>query len=208
MPPSRHTPSVLALSERRRGDLWKSGCIVVCLAALALSYGAIRAGRTAERLFVMDPMGNLYAGPVEQLSESKRFFNVTAIYLANAALQRSASGFDLAELLKLYFTPRAIAKLEDDQKSRAAEMKRRNLQWKPLIESISEPVPAGSNRIIEIRGRLVIAGAFARRSFAQEAAYTLVLTLERNPDIGKSGAYPWVCNDIDLRIADAERSRR
>jgi hypothetical protein len=174
---------------------------------MAFSYLTIRAARSVDRIHVMDPAGNMYAGPMEALSESKRFFNVTAIYATNAALQRSPAGFDLSELLKLYYTPRAIAKLDEDRKAREKDVRRRNLQWKPIIDSISEPVTAGPARIVEVRGRIVAAGAFASRTFFSEPPFTMVLTLIRNPDLGKTGAYPWVCNDVDLRLQPSDRAK-
>lgn len=207
-PLPRHTPSALALTERQRADLWRNLSLGICLVALGLAYLTIRAGRATEYVQVMDPMGNLYAGPLEPLSQSRRFFHTTAIYATNAALQRSAGGFDLFELLKLYFTPRAITRLQEDQQRRQDDIRRRNLQWKPLIDAISDPVPAGANRIVEVRGRVVIAGAYANRSFYDEPAFTLVLTLMRNPDLGKSGAYPWVCDEVDLKVAAVDRERR
>jgi hypothetical protein len=204
---SRHTPSCTALSERRRADLWKNLAMGMCLASFVLSYLTIRAGRSTELIHVMDPQGNMYAGPAEPLADSRRFFNVTAIYAATAALQRSAAGLDLSELVKLYYLPRAIAKLEQDLKEREPDMRRRNLQWKPILDSISDPVAAGSSRIVEVRGRLVVAGAFANRTFVNEPPFTLVLTLVRNPDLGKSGAYPWVCADLDLKANTSDTAR-
>jgi len=206
-PRPKHTPSVVAISERRRAEFWKNGSIIICFAALVITYLGIRAGRATEFIHVMDPIGNMYAGPVEPLAESKRFFNVRSIYATNAALQRSPSGFDLAELLKLYFTPRAISKLEDDQKARHDDIRRRNLQWKPIIDSISDAVPTGSARTVEVHGRVVMAGAFANRSFFDQPGFTLVLTFVRNPDLGKAGAYPWVCNDLELKLETKERSK-
>lgn len=207
-PRSHHTPSVLAVSERNRADRWKNIALLLSIGALVISYLTIKAGRTTEVVHVMDPFGNMYAGPVEPLADSKKFFNVTAIYATNAALQRSAAGFDLFDLLKLYYTPRAIAKLEEDHKQRREDARRRNLQWKPIIDSIGDPVPASASRIVEVHGRVIMAGAYANRSFYDEPTFSLVLTLVRNPDLGKAGAYPWVCNDVDLKIANADRPRR
>lgn len=208
LPLPKHTPSTLAISERKRADFWKTCSILVCLGALLLSYLIVKAGRATEFVHVMDPLGNMYAGPLEPLADSKKFFNVTAIYATNAALQRSSVGFDVSELLKLYYTPQAVAKLQDDQKSRQDDFRRRNLQWKPIIDSIGDPVVAGSNRIVEIKGRLVMAGAYANRSFYHEPPFTLVLTLIRNPDLGKAGAYPWVCSEADLKIEETEHPAR
>lgn len=202
---SRHTPGALMLSERRRADAWRNLAVLVCLGALVISFLTIRAGRSTELIHVMDTQGNLYVGPLEPLADSRRFFNVSSIYAANAALQRSPAGFDLSELLRLYFSPRAIAKLQEDQKARDGDFRRRNLQWKPIIDSISDPVAAAANRLIEIHGRVVMAGAFANRSFYDESSFTLVLTFGRNPDLGKIGAYPWLCQDFDLKLATRDR---
>lgn len=199
--------SIVAVSERRRAERWKTLALAVSFGSAALTFLTIRAGRATEYVHVMDPLGNMYAGPVEPLSESSRFFSLTAIYATNSALQRSAEGFDLAELLKLYYSPRAIGKLEHDHDGRAKDMKRRNVQWKPIIESISEPVPTGNARMVEVRGRIVTAGAFANRSFFQQPPFALVLTLVRNPDLGKAGAYPWICDDVELKLGD-DRPRK
>lgn len=203
----KHTPSALAISERRRADLWKGCAIAVCLGALGLSYLTIKAGRATELVHVMDPLGNMYAGPLEPLASSQKFFHVSAIYAANAALQRSPAGFDLFELLKLYYTPRAVAKLQDAHKHWQEDIRRRNLQWKPIIDSIGDPVRAGASRIVEVRGRIVTAGAYANRSFYDEPAFTLVLTFVRNPDLGRAGAYPWVCDEAVLKLAVAPGDR-
>lgn len=207
-PLPRRTPGVLAISERRRADFWRNIALVVCLGALVLAWLIVRAARAPDLIQVMDPAGNIYSGPLEPLADSRRFFNVTAIYAANAALQRSKAGFDLSELLKLYFSPRAVAKLEDDQKQRAADIRRRNLQWKPIVDSISDPVRAGASRIVEVRGRIIAAGAFANRSFYDEPPFTLVMTFVRNPNLSNAAAYPWICNDVDLQVQTAPRGKR
>jgi hypothetical protein len=202
---SRHTPSALALGERQRADFWKVIALAVCLGAMTLSWLTIRAGRATELIHVMDTAGNVTTGPVEPLANSRGFFNTTAIYATNAAMQRSPAGFDLRELLPLYFTPRAVQKLEDDLKKQADDIRRRNLQIKPLIDVIGDPVAAGSNRIVEVKGRLVVAGAYAGRSFYDEPDYRLVFTFERNPDLGKAGAYPWVCSDVEIKVTKEAR---
>lgn len=207
-PRPAHTPGALALSERRRAEAWKAIALVCCLASSLLTYLSIRAARTAEVVHVMDPMGNMYAGPVEPLADSKAFFNTTALYATNVALQRSAAGFDLFELLKLYFTPRAVSQLQDDHKKREAELRRRSVQWKPIIDVIGPAVPAGETRILEVRGRLVTAGAYANRSFYEEPPFRVVFTFIRNPDLGKAGAYPWVCNELEVTIEELPRKAR
>lgn len=202
MDSSRHTPSHLALCERRRADLWRIVAIAVCLLALLLAFLIVRAGRSSEQILVMDSQGNILAGPLEPLSSSKGFFTTTALCATNAALQRSNAGFDLYDLLRLYFAPRALQKLEDDLQARIEDIRRRNLQQKPLIESIAAPVVAGDARLVEVRGRLVSAGAFGGQAFYNEPPFVLLLTFRRNPNLGQAGAFPWICHDVDLSIKD------
>jgi hypothetical protein len=196
----------MALTERRRADFWKGASVVVCLASLIIAWLAIQAGRQADQIFVMDPSGSLYAGPLEALSESKGYFHLASLYAANAALQRSPAGFDLYEILRLCYTPRAVQKLEEDLQQQREDARRRNLQQKPLVESIGEPVRAGNSRLVDVRGRLVCAGAYAGRSFYDEVPFVLVLRFRRNPDMGKSGSYPWVCEDYDLSMKTPEKA--
>ncbi|MFA5264387.1 MAG: hypothetical protein WC378_11215 [Opitutaceae bacterium] len=201
-PPPLHTPGALVLSERHRADLWKFISIAVCLASLLLSWLIVLAGRSGERIFVMDPSGNLHSGPAQAMADSRSFFHVTSLYAVNAALQRSPAGFDLYEMLGLYFTPRAVQKIEEDYQRRREDIRLRNLQQKPLIETVGEPVPAGDTRIVEVKGRLVSAGAYAGRTFYDEPPFTIVLTFRKNSDFSKAGAYPWVCEDFDLDLQD------
>jgi hypothetical protein len=68
-------------------------------------------------------------------------------------------------------------------------------------------VATGPARTVEVRGRIIAAGAYANRSFYDELPFTLVLGFVRNPDLGKSGAYPWICQDAELRIVETARRK-
>ena len=195
-------PGYAAMNDRRRADFWRLLAITVSLAALLLSWLIIRAARAEEHVYVLDAAGNVLSGPSERLSESKGFFNLSALYCTNVALQRSPEGFDLYELLHLYFSPKAVDKLEEHWRQRREDMQGRQLQQKPLVDTIRDPVRAGSLRIVEVRGRLVSAGAYAGHGFTDEIPFTLVLSFKRNPDLGKAGAYPWICDQFDLNLKE------
>jgi len=193
------------MQDRHMAEAWRVIALGVSLGSLLLAYLTVRAGRSEERVFVLDPAGNVLAGPSESMAESRGFFTLTALYCANTALQRSSEGFDLYELLRLYYTPRAVQKLEEDWQAKRDDATARNLQQKPLVDSIGEPMRAGAKRIVEVRGRVVSAGAYAGKSFYDELPFVLVLTLRRNPDLGKAGAYPWICEDFDLSLKEPLR---
>lgn len=197
-PLSKHTPTALALTERQRAEFWKMFAIGTLFVALVLSWLIVQAGRSTEQIFVMDAAGNITAGPLDSLSRSKGYFNMTSIVGANVMLQRSPSGLDLYDMVKLYCSSRAAEKLADNVKKYEEDIKKRNLQEKPIIDVISEPIEAGHSRLVEVKGRVVIAGAYSGKSFYDEKEFTLTLTYGRNPDLGKAGAYPWIIEDFDL----------
>lgn len=202
LPVSATRPAVLALEDRRKAELWKRLSLATCLAALVVSYLSIRAARAEERILVLDPAGNVLAGPAEGLAESRGFFTLTSLYCTHTALQRSAEGFDLYELLTLYFSARAVQKLEEHWQAQRDDARARNLQQKPVVDLVGEPVKAGNHRVVETRGRIIRAGAYAGRSFYEEIPFTLVLSFRRNPDLGKAGAYPWICEDLDIQAGE------
>lgn len=202
LPVSATRPAVLALEDRKRAELWKRLSLATCLAALFVSYLSIRAARAEERILVLDPAGNVLAGPAEGLAESRGFFTLTSLYCTHTALQRSAEGFDLYELLTLYFSARAVQKLEEHWQAQRDDARARNLQQKPVVDLVGEPVKAGNHRVVETRGRIIRAGAYAGRSFYEEIPFTLVLSFRRNPDLGKAGSYPWICEDLDIQVGE------
>ena len=202
LPAQAMRPASLAMADRSRAELWKWVSLGTCLTALLVSYLSVRAARAEEHILVLDPAGNVLAGPAEGLAESRGFFTLTTLYCANTALQRSAEGFDLYELLHLYFSPRAVQKLEEHWQGQKEDARARNLQQKPVIDLVGEPVKAGSLRVVEARGRIIRAGAYAGRSFYEEIPFTLVLSFKRNPDLGKTGAYPWICEDLDITTGE------
>lgn len=205
--PAMARPVSLALQDRKKAELWRTLALVICIAAMTLSYLMIRSAREEEHILVLDSAGNILAGPTEALSDSQGFFNLTALYCTHTAFQRSSAGFDLYEMLHLYFSPRAVQKLEEHWQGQKEDAKARNLQQKPVVDLVAEPVKAGSLRIVETRGRLIRAGAYAGRSFYDEVPFILVLSFRRNPDLGKAGAYPWICEDVDIETREPPRER-
>lgn len=196
-------PAALALTERARADMWRAVALGSMALALVMTWLIVSAARTTEKVFILDGVGNLTYGPLEEMALSKGFFNSLAIQSANVALQRSPAGFDLYDLVKTYFTPRAGQKLDEDLKAYREDIKKRSLQEKPIIEFISEPIAAaGSTKIIEVKGRQVLAGAYSGRVFYDEQSFTLTLTFDRNPDLGKAAAYPYVVSDFNLTFGN------
>jgi hypothetical protein len=173
------------------------GCGLACLVALAVSLAQLR---SVERIFVLPGSGGVYAGPLERLDRSRAFFQETALLTTIAALQWSPNGLDLPEFLKLYFDSRAASQVEDLVKGRSDDLRARSLSSKPIVQSVSDPVPDGDARIVEVRGVLSLHGHFSGRAVHEEPGFSLSLRYVRNPDLGTATAYPWIVADFRAEL--------
>jgi len=205
-PGSAFTPSRFLLSQHQRSLRDKNITITVLFAGLVVVAFCLHAASTEPKVMVIDPAGSLIQGPVEALASSKGFFAITSINAAQAALQRSTIGCDLQELLPLYFSAKARHTIEDDVSARAADVRRRKLSTKPLIDSITPPDIAGDKRVVKVAGRLQTTGAVNGHVFIDEPPFELVLVFKVNPDLANKAAMPWVVDELDLALGSAEVS--
>jgi hypothetical protein len=199
-----HDSGISRLFRLRRNEVvgWRlaAGCALASL--LFLCFALVRFQRQ-ERVWVLSGSGGLYAGPLERLDRSRAFFHESSLIATLAALQWSAAGIEFPELVKIYYGPRAVTALEELVDARIDDLKARSLATKPLIQFVSEAVTDGSARLVEIRGLLATNGQFAGRLIYEEPPFTLSLRFERNPDLGMSGAYPWIITDVRVDLGEA-----
>ncbi|PTY05263.1 hypothetical protein DB347_17520 [Opitutaceae bacterium EW11] len=177
------------------------GILTIGLFAILWTIVAVRG---AQRVFVIDPLGGVVQGPLEPLSSSRGYFTITSINAVQAAFQRSAAGFDLPEMVPLYYSAKARRTLDDDTSRRTEDFRRRHLTTKPVIESITPPEPAGNGRIVRVTGRLQCTGAVNGRVFYEEPGYEMLLVFRPNSDLGNKAALPWVVDEVDLALGDQE----
>ncbi|HEY9154856.1 MAG TPA: hypothetical protein VIM69_06995 [Opitutaceae bacterium] len=200
------TPSRFLLSQHQRSLRDKNITIAVLFAGLLIVWFCLHAASADPKIMVIDPAGTIIQGPVESLALSKGFFAITSINAAQAALQRSTIGCDLQDLLPLYFSAKARHTIEDDVSARAADVRRRKLSTKPLIDSITPPDIAGDKRVVKVAGRLQTSGAVNGHAFIDEPPFELVLVFRVNADLANKAAMPWIVDEIDLALGNAEVS--
>ncbi len=198
------TPAQRWLSEHQRAARTKNVTIAVLLAGLLVSWLTVRAAVSDQKAIVIDPVGGVTVGPLESLSNSRGFFDITTINATQVALQRSTVGFDLQDLLPLYFTSRARRTLDEDQSHRAEEVRRRHLSTKPVISQITPPEPAGDAKIVKVAGKLQITGVVNGRVFYDDPPFELLLVFRSNADLANRAAMPWLVDEIDLAVASSE----
>ncbi len=202
------TPSRLLLAEHQRAGLVKHLTLVVLFAGLLLIWRVVALLTGEQRVMVIDPVGGVTQGPIEPLATSRSYFSITSLNAVHAALQRSSAGFDLLELLPLYFDSRARTALETHLSDRQEDYKRRRLSTKPVIESITPPEPAGNARVVRVTGRLQTTGLVNGRVFYEEPPFEMILLFRPNSDLSNKATMPWVVDDFELLTSAEELSRQ
>lgn len=198
------TPAKHLLSDHQKTVRGKNITIGVLFAGLVLVWMTISSSSSEKQVLVIDPVGGLTQGPLEPLAGSKGFFSITSINATQAALQRSSVGFDLQEMLPIYFSAKARRTLEENLAVYREDIRRRRLSTKPVIDSITPPEVAGDSRIVKVGGRLQTNGAVNGRVFYDEPPFELILVYRVNADIGNKAAMPWVVDEIDLALTAPE----
>ena len=198
------TPGKHLLSDHQKTVRDKNITIGVLFAGLVLVWMTISSASSEKQVLVIDPVGGLTQGPLEPLAASKGFFSITSINATQAALQRSSVGFDLQEMLPIYFSSKARHTLEENLSANSEDIRRRRLSTKPVIDSITPAEAAGDTRIVKVGGRLQTSGAINGRVFYDEPPFELILIYRLNPDLGNKAAMPWVADEIDLALTAAD----
>lgn len=198
------TPAKFLLSDHQKSVRDKNITIVLLLVGLIVVWLTISSSNSERQVLVIDPIGGVTQGPLEPLAASKGFFAITSINATQAALQRSSVGFDLQEMLPLYFSAKARRVLEEHLSAHLDDIRRRRLSVKPVIDSITPAQPAGDTRVVKVGGRLQTSGAVNGRLFYDEPPFELVLVYRSNPDLGNKAAMPWVADEIDLATSAEE----
>lgn len=205
------TPSKFLLSDHQRIVRTQRVTIAVLLAGLAFVCFAVSSATREQKVMVIDPVGGLTQGPLEPLATSKGYFSITSINAVQAALQRSSAGFDLHEMLSIYFSARARQALEEDLNKRADDVRRRRLTIKPVVDSLTPPQEAGSARVVKVSGRLQTTGVVNGRVFYDEPPFEALFSFRVNADLSNKATMPWVVDDFELAIGaaeiDAQKSR-
>ena len=207
-PRPNFTPSAFLFDDHRKLQLYKNVTIGTLLIGLALVFLTVQSATKEEKIMVMSPVGGVTVGPVEPLSKSKGFFALNSINATIAAMQRSSVGFDLSELLPIFFGTKARKTLDDDMNKRLEEIKHRNATWKVLIESITSPQDAGDTKVVRVSGRLQVTGAVNSRVYTEEPLFELILVYRHNEDIAATASMPWIIDEVEVAVGRDELEAR
>ena len=163
------------------------GATVMCLLEPYLIIGAYR---VRERVVVLDGAGTFSVSPLLGFEEAKSLHEAMALWATLALFQRHPKGFDYPEMLQRMFLTDALQRAHADRDQTHGEFQLKNIHQKPEVFKIEILRTRENQVLVKIEGQLIRTGVFEGQTFAESPAFTLNLTLVRNPDMSANNRYP------------------
>jgi hypothetical protein len=178
--------------------LW---CVVALIAVgfcVVQPFLVIRAYRTKERVVVLDGSGTFHISPLLGFEEASKLHEQQALLACVAFFSRNPAGFDYPELLEKLFLPEALAKARSDWSKSAEEFGAKALHQKAEILKLTVLETREELVLVQAEGQLVRTGNLGQQTFTEAPAFTLRLTLARNPNLAANSRYPLAVWNYDL----------
>jgi len=114
-------------------------------------------------------------------------------------LQRSPSGFDYPERIKLILGenayPKALKLLADEQE----EFRLKSLHQKVEISQTKILNVRDNSVFVSLHGQLIRTGNFDGKPFIEAFKLNVKMTFVRNPDLIAKGDYPTIVTDFEIQ---------
>ena len=153
-------------------------------------YLIINAYRARERVVVLDGAGTFSVSPLLGFEEARGLHEAMALWATLALLQRHPKDFDYPDLLQRLFLAEAQQQAQAERDRTNGEFSLKNIHQKPEVFK-TEILRTRENQVlVKVEGQLIRTGVFEGQTFAESPAFTLNLTLVRNPDMAANKRYP------------------
>jgi hypothetical protein len=153
-------------------------------------YLIINAYRTRERVVVLDGAGTFSVSPLLGFEEAKDLHEAMALWATLALFQRNPKDFDYPETLQKLFLADAYQRALADREKVHDEFHLKQIHQKPEVFRIEILRTRENQVLMKVEGQLVRTGVFDGQIFAESPAFTLKLTLVRNPNMLANKRYP------------------
>jgi hypothetical protein len=160
----------------------------------------IRSLRTRERVVIMDTAGTFSVSPLLGFEDAKGLYENITLWAALALFQRNPKGFDFPDLLARICLAESLAKAQDDLSKTRDEFELKQIHQKPEILTLEILRIREEQVLVKAAGQLVRTGIFERQVFTESLAFTLTLTLVRNPDMVSNKRYPLAVWNYDYTL--------
>ncbi|MEO6994869.1 MAG: hypothetical protein ABI273_14775 [Lacunisphaera sp.] len=153
-------------------------------------YFIISAYRTRERVVILDTAGTFTVSPLLGFEEAKSLHESMALWATLALLERNPKDFDYPEMLQRIYLADAYQHAQGDRDKSRDEFQLKNIHQKPEVFKIEILRTRENQVLVKVSGQLIRTGIFEGQTFAESPAFTLNLTLVRNPDMAANKRYP------------------
>lgn len=185
-----------------------------CLAALVISgltnglvlLLLLQLARKEPWFFALDPAGNWYRGHGTRFVEARELHAQQAIQATTALLYRNQDDFDFPERLSDLFSLAAMEAASNLKNSEAQEFQEKAISQKAYVARVEALDTRPDLVRVLVSGKLERRGTFHQHPFTESLPYRLRLTFRFNPDLLKSGQFPTVVEDFQLRYETNETS--
>ena len=177
--------------------------LVACGAAafcVIQPYLIISAYRTRERVVVLDGAGTFSVSPLLGFEEAKDLHEAMALWATLALFQRNPKDFDYPETLQKLFLADAYQRALADREKAHDEFHLKQIHQKPEVFKIEILRTRENQVLVKVEGQLVRTGVFEGQTFAESPAFTLKLTLVRNPNMLANKRYPLGVWNFDYKL--------
>ena len=153
-------------------------------------YLIINAYRTRERVVVLDGAGTFSVSPLLGFEEAKDLHEAMALWATLALFQRNPKDFDYPETLQKLYLADAHQRAVADREKAHDEFHLKQIHQKPEVFKMEVLRTRENQVLVKVEGQLVRTGVFEGQTFAESPAFSLNLTLVRNPNMLANKRYP------------------
>ncbi len=122
--------------------------------------------------------------------EERDLHEAMALWATLALFQRNPKDFDYPETLQKLFLAEAYQRAVADREKAHDEFHLKQIHQKPEVFKMEVLRTRENQVLVKVEGQLVRTGVFEGQTFAESPAFSLNLTLVRNPNMLANKRYP------------------
>ena len=144
------------------------------------------------RVVLIDPEANIMTLSGETFDRAKDLHRMCAEKATISLLSLNPEGRDYPRMFSAYFIGKSIKKANVDFRKVEKEFGDRNIHQKVEIDTIEPSSDKTGNTVwARVRGQIIMNGLVKGEKFALASDMELVLTMQRNPNIGTNSYAPY-----------------
>lgn len=203
-------PTTLEASELKAGKLfaglarekqaWMLASLILAAVALVEPFVWLRYLKQEEKAIILDPSGTYYISPVIAFKQATEIQKNIGSLATQCLFSQNPSGYDLEYVIDDLFIGSAKEKVLKNWEEQQMIFKEKNLHQKPEIFSTTVLKAEGEFVLVKVEGQIIRMGSFEGTNFAHSQSLQVQFVLNKNPNLIKSGNYPFIVCDFKYKF--------